>query len=95
MRIDSIQTFCPTVGKRPQVLVRVATDTGLVGWGEAGLSARGRAIAGAVEHMARFLVGQDPLRRDALWQESYRSQYYEGGRVIAAAIAAIDIALWI
>ena len=94
MRIDSIQTFCPTVGKRPQVLVRVATDTGLVGWGEAGLSARGRAIAGAVEHMARFLVGQDPLRRDALWQESYRSQYYEGGRVIAAAIAAIDIALW-
>ncbi len=51
-------------------------------------------MAGAVEHYARFLVGRDPMRAGALWQEMYRSQYFEGGRVLTAAISAIDIALY-
>jgi galactonate dehydratase len=37
--------------------------------------------------------GRDPMKRGALWQEMYRSQYFEGGRVLTAAISAIDIAL--
>jgi L-alanine-DL-glutamate epimerase-like enolase superfamily enzyme len=37
--------------------------------------------------------GRDPMRSGALWQEMYRSQYFEGGRVLTAAISAIDIAL--
>ena len=42
---------------------------------------------------ARELVGRDPFAIGALWQEMYRSQYFEGGRVLVAAISAIDIAL--
>jgi L-alanine-DL-glutamate epimerase-like enolase superfamily enzyme len=45
------------------------------------------------EHYAQFLVGRDPMRPGALWQEMYRSQCFEGGRVLTAAISAIDIAL--
>src|SRR3989442_11125698 len=39
------------------------------------------------------MLGKDPLNIAGLWQEMYRSQYFEGGRVLAAAIGAIDIAL--
>ena len=51
-------------------------------------------MAGAVDHYSQFLVGQDGMRIGALWQEMYRSQYFEGGRTLTAAISAIDIALY-
>jgi len=51
------------------------------------------AVVGAVRHYREFLIGRDPLCIGALWQEMYRSQYFEGGRVLTAAISAIDIAL--
>jgi galactonate dehydratase len=63
---------------------------GLHGWGEAGLSGRELAVAGAVEHFAQFLVGRDGMRIGALWQEMYRSQYFEGGRTLTAATTAPD-----
>ena len=48
---------------------------------------------GAVADFKEFLIGKNPMNIGALWQEMYRGQYFEGGRVLAAAIAAIDIAL--
>ena len=59
-----------------------------------GMSYRERAVVGAVEHYREFLIGRDPMRTGSLWQEMYRSQYFEGGRVLAGAISAIDIALY-
>jgi galactonate dehydratase len=93
MRITDVRTFMPTVGHRAQCLVRVDTDAGIHGWGESGMSAREGAVAGAVAHYRELIVGMDPMARGAIWQRLYRSQYFEGGRVLAAAIAAIDIAL--
>ena len=48
---------------------------------------------GAVRHYREFLLGRDPHEIGRLWQEMYRGQYFEGGRVLTAAISAIDIAL--
>ena len=93
MKIVDVTPLIVMVGERNQLLVRIETSDGLVGWGESGLSAREHAVKGAVEHYRDKLVGMDPMRRGALWQELYRSQYFEGGRVLAAAISAIDIAL--
>ena len=93
MRITEVRAFIPMVGSRPQCLVKVETDAGIVGWGESGLSAREEAVAAAVGHYRDLLVGEDPMRRGALWQRLYRSQYFEGGRVLVAAQSAIDIAL--
>ena len=76
-----------------QMLVKVETDAGIYGWGEAGLSGREIGVAGIVRHYREFLIGKDPMKRGALWQEMYRSQYFEGGRTLTAAISAIDIAL--
>ncbi|MEX0761322.1 MAG: mandelate racemase/muconate lactonizing enzyme family protein [Dehalococcoidia bacterium] len=93
MRITDVKAFPVWVGRRNQMLVKIETDEGIYGWGESGLSSRELAVEGAVKHYREWLVGRDPMRRGALWQEMYRSQYFEGGRVLTAAISAIDIAL--
>jgi len=94
MKITDIKTYSPQIGTRNQCLVKVETDEGIHGWGEAGLSGRELAVEGMVRHFKEFLLGKDPMRRGALWQEMYRGQYFEGGRTITAAISAVDIALY-
>ena len=94
MKIVDIKALPTWVGSRNQLVVKVETDTGLVGWGESGVSGRELAVVGAIRHYREFLLGKDPMRRGALWQEMYRSQYFEGGRVLTGAISAIDIALY-
>ena len=94
MKITDVKPYPVWVGHRNQMLVKVETDAGIYGWGESGLSGRELAVAGAVKHYREFLIGRDPMQRGALWQEMYRSQYFEGGRTLTAAISAIDIALY-
>jgi galactonate dehydratase len=93
VRITDVKTFCARVGRRNQVLVKVETDKGIYGWGEAGLFTRELAVEGAVRHYREFLIGRDPRQRGRIWQELYRSQYFEGGHVTSSSIAAVDIAL--
>jgi galactonate dehydratase len=93
VKISAIKPFPVWVGHRNQLIVKVETDQGVYGWGESGLSGREKAVVGAIEHYAEFLKGRDPFAIGALWQEMYRSQYFEGGRVLQAAMSAIDIAL--
>lgn len=93
-RIAEIKPLVARVGLRNQLLVKITTEDGLVGWGESGLSGREQSVAATIEHYAGFLVGQDSRNISRIWQESYRSQYFEGGRVLTAAISAIDIALY-
>src|SRR5690349_7403151 len=94
MKITAVKPYPVWIGTRNQLLVKVETDEGVYGWGESGLSSREKAVVGALDHYARFIVGRDAFAIGALWQEMYRSQYFEGGRVLQAAISAIDIALY-
>jgi len=94
MKIRAITPYAVWVGIRNQLLVKIDTDEGIFGWGESGLSGREKAVMGAIEHYAQFLIGRDAFAIGALWQEMYRSQYFEGGRVLQAAVSAIDIALY-
>src|ERR671912_2965634 len=93
MKITAIKSYAVKVGIRNQLLVKVETDEGIYGWGESGLSGREKAVHGAIEHYREWLIGKDAFNIGGLWQEMYRSQYFEGGRVLQAAISAIDIAL--
>ena len=93
MKISKIIPYPVKVGIRNQLLVKVETDEGIFGWGESGLSGREKAVIGAIEHFSEWLVGKPAFQIGSLWQELYRSQYFEGGRVLVAAISAIDIAL--
>jgi len=94
MKITDIKSYPTWVGHRNQLVVKVETDEGIYGLGESGFSGRELAVVGAINHYREWLIGKDPMRRGALWQEMYRSQYFEGGRVLTAAISAIDLALY-
>ncbi len=93
MKIAAIYCYPVWLGRRNQLLIQIKTDEGQTGWGESGLSGRELAVMGAVDHFRQFLLGQDPMRIGRIWQEIYRSQYFEGGRVLTAAMSAIDVAL--
>jgi galactonate dehydratase len=94
MRITDIKPYPVWVGVRNQLVVKVETDEGIYGLGESGLSGRELAVIGALRHFREFLIGKDPMQRGQIWQELYRSQYFEGGRVLLAAQSALDIALY-
>lgn len=93
MQITNVIPYPVWVGHRNQLLVKVETDEGIYGWGESGLSGREMAVVGALNHYRELLIGRDPRQIGAIWQLLYRSQYFEGGRVLTAAISALDIAL--
>lgn len=94
MKITDIKPIPVWVGNRNQLVIKVETNEGIYGWGESGISGRELAVVGAIKHYREFLIGRDPMRIGVLWQEMYRSQYFEGGRALTAAISAIDIALY-
>ena len=90
-RIAKIETFL--VPPR-WVFVRIETDDGLVGWGEASLEGHGEAVVGAMEHVRDRLIGADPDRIEDAWQILYRLGFYRGGPVLMSTISGVDQALW-
>jgi len=93
MKITEIKAYPINVGAGTQLVVKVETDKNIYGWGASGLSGRELAVVGAIDHYRPLLIGKDPRQIGAIWQDLYRGQYFEGGRVLTAAISAIDIAL--
>src|SRR5690606_25807735 len=79
---------------RTMLFVKVETDEGIVGIGEGGLTSREGGVAGIIDALAPLLIGQDAMRSEHLWQLMWRSGFHPSNQVLAAAIAAIDIALW-
>lgn len=77
------------------VTLRLETDTGLYGLGDATLNGRELAVVAYLqEHVLPCLVGRDPFDTEDIWQYLYRGAYWRRGPVTMAAIAAVDVALW-
>lgn len=76
------------------VYVKIHTEDGLYGLGEASLSGRQAAVVGALEHIAPLLIGCDATRIEHIWQDIFRGTFWRGGPVLQSALAGIDIALW-
>jgi len=78
---------------RTAMLVEIETDTGLVGWGECYGPAR--ITSAVVQSVAPWLIGEDPLRTDALWRMIYARLRDHGQKgVVIQGLSGIDIALW-
>src|SRR2546430_11066980 len=92
MKITDIQCVPVQAPGRTLVPILVHTDEGITGLGEAGLQRRWHAIEGAVEHLKKWLIGQDPTRIEYLWQRMFRGGFYPGDRLIGSTIPAITIA---
>jgi len=74
--------------------VKITTEDGLYGLGEASLSGRNMAVVHAFDHLTPLLLGQDATRIEHIWQDIYRGTFWRGGPVLQSALAGIDIALW-
>src|SRR5215211_3915655 len=93
MKITAVKGVPLRFGFRNQFIVKIETDEGISGVGEGGISGRELAMQGMLDHLARFLVGEDPRRIEHLWQTMYRGAYFEGGKILTATISAVDVAL--
>ncbi len=69
------------------MVVTVETDIGITGVGEGGAK-------DTLEQCAGTLIGKNPFRIDAIWQEAYIAWFYPPGREKVHALGALDLALW-
>lgn len=77
------------------VTLKVLTDEGIFGLGDATLNGREKAVVAYLEeHCIPALIGKDPQNIEDLWQYFYRGAYWKRGPVTMTAIGAIDMALW-
>ncbi len=77
------------------VTLKLITDSGIYGLGDATLNGREHAVASYLEdHVLPLLIGRDPRRIEDTWQYLYKGAYWRRGPVTMAAIAAVDTALW-
>ncbi len=91
MKIGRIETFF--VPPR-WLFVRVESEDGAVGWGEASLEGHAEAVDGAFESLRDRFIGHDPRRIEDIWQVAYRGGFYRGGPVLMSALAGLEQALW-
>ncbi|ULH17256.1 galactonate dehydratase (plasmid) [Deinococcus sp. KNUC1210] len=91
MKIERIETFF--VPPR-WLFVRVETQGGAVGWGEASLEGHAEAVDGVFEALRDRFLGQDARRIEDIWQIAYRGGFYRGGPVLMSALSGLDQALW-
>jgi galactonate dehydratase len=91
MKIAAIDCFA--VAPR-WLFIRVSTDDGAEGWGEASLEGHAEAVEGAFEALKDRFLGADPFRIEDAWQIGYRGGFYRGGPVQMSALSGLDQALW-
>jgi mannonate dehydratase len=77
------------------VTLKIVTDEGVHGVGDATLNGRELSVASYLQdHLCPLLIGRDPHRIEDIWQYFYKGAYWRRGPVTMAAIAAVDVALW-
>lgn len=94
MKIRDAQVFICSPD-RNFVTLKLTTDEGIYGLGDATLNGRELAVASYLEdHVLPCLIGRDASRIEDTWQYLYRGGYWRRGPVTMSAIAAVDVALW-
>ena len=94
MKITAANTIVCCPG-RNFVTLKIETDDGLVGIGDATLNGRELAVASYLnDHVIPCLIGRDAHRIEDTWHYLYRGAYWRRGPVTMSAIAAVDTALW-
>ena len=94
MKVTDIKCFAVDCFRTNWVFVKVYTDEGIDGVGEATLEYKEKALIGAVEHIKEYLVGKNPLDIEKHWHAIYRDAYWRGGPVLMSALSAVEMALW-
>ncbi|MFA6107999.1 MAG: mandelate racemase/muconate lactonizing enzyme family protein [Candidatus Latescibacterota bacterium] len=94
MKITAIRSYMTRFGNRPRVLVKVETDEGLYGWGEAYNHGPDRSIPPIVDYIFEMIKGEDPRRIEYIMLKLYQQFRFPPGAMGLAAFSAVDHALW-
>ena len=94
MKVTDVKTFTVDCFRTNWVFVKVYTDEGVDGVGEATLEYKEKALIGAVDHIKEYLVGKNPLDIEKHFHDIYRDAYWRGGAVLMSALSAVAMALW-
>jgi galactonate dehydratase len=97
MRISNLEVLrmaAPGRAHTNWTFVRIETNEGIHGVGEASLQYKDAALIAELEAFKRFLVGKDPFQIEHIWTSLHRRVTWTGGPVTMSAISAIDLALW-
>ena len=94
LRVTEVIPHVLFAGRTNLIFVEVRTNAGITGLGEASLEGKTKAVVGAINDIAEYLIGQDPTRIEHHWQTMYRHSFWRGGVVIGSAISGIEQALW-
>src|SRR3977135_1009073 len=77
------------------VTLKITTEDGIPGLGDATLNGRELAVASYLtDHVIPLLIGRDARQIEDIWQYLYKGAYWRRGPVTMSAIAAVDTALW-
>ena len=87
-------TAASTIMTGRDVFVRIETDAGIVGYGDATNHFLPHSVEGMLKDVYPYLIGEDPQRIEYLWQVCYRRRFQRGGPATGTALAGIDQALW-
>ena len=94
MKITEARVIVTCPG-RNFVTLKIVTDEGIYGLGDATLNGRELSVVSYLQdHVAPCLIGRDPQQIEDIWQYLYRGAYWRRGPVTMTAIAAVDTALW-
>ncbi|WP_026152561.1 D-mannonate dehydratase ManD [Actinopolyspora halophila] len=94
MKIVDAKVIVTSPG-RNFVTVKITTEDGVTGVGDATLNGREMAVVGYLtEHVCPLLIGREASRIEDTWQYLYKGAYWRRGPVTMTAIAGIDTALW-
>ncbi|MFD1124172.1 mandelate racemase/muconate lactonizing enzyme family protein [Lentilactobacillus raoultii] len=102
MKITSVDVFqLRWFGLMPAwhpIVVRINTDTGISGFGEAGIAygVGTDGTIGMITNLAKMIIDADPLQTEKIWQQFYQQTFWAkgGGTIFYAAVSALDTALW-
>ena len=95
MKITNVKTFMCATNRQNWLFVKVETDKGLFGWGEASVEGQEKATEECIKVLAeRSVIGEDPGNIDRIWQKMYRHGFWKSGFIHMSAISGIDQALW-
>jgi len=94
MKITAIKPFVARFGNRSRVLVKVETDEGIYGWGEAYSIGPDLAVGPVVEYVFELIKDEDPRRIEYIMMKLHQQFRFPPGGVGLSAISAVDHALW-
>lgn len=94
MKITDVKAYTMDSFRMNWNFIKVETDEGIYGWGEASLGTNEQSLEGMVADLKRLIIGRNPFEIEKMLFEVYRDIYWKGGPVLYSALSGIEMAMW-